>query len=235
MNNTQRILLAIYLPFTFLVLVFDHLYPGAEFVQYIKYTLMTTLFLSVIIARKKYPVQKVMATAFLFMVIADFFLVFSTTIDNLQTDLSPLGIAGFLIAYLFLITAYQRNFSVNKAVIITAVPFILIYIYVFLTLLPNLKGIMLIGTLIFGVVLCWMAWSSICTIYRGYYSEKAALMIALSGILMFIGDIGVAYSIFHPLYAGIHVPWLKNVIWATYIPGWTLLAVVINEERLRLY
>jgi hypothetical protein len=37
---------------------------------------------------------------------------------------------------------------------------------------------------------------------------------------------------FHPLYSKIFVPWLSNIIWAAYIPGWTLLAVIISEKNL---
>lgn len=235
MNNTQRILLAIYLPITVLVLIFDHLYPGEDMVQYLKYTTMITLFLSVIILKKKFHEQKIMAAAFFFLVIADFFLVFSTTLDNPKINLAPFGIGGFLFAYLCLIVAYQKNFKVGLAEIIAAISVLITFLYVFVSLLPYVHGPMLIGTLIFGIVLCYMTWSAICTVFRNYYYPKAALLIALSGILMFICDMGVAFSLFHPLYSGDPVPWLKNIIWGAYIPGWTLLAVIISEENLRIY
>ena len=61
MNNMQRILFVIYLPITFLILIFDHIYPIEDMVQYLKYTIMITLFLSSIIIKKKFYVQKIMA------------------------------------------------------------------------------------------------------------------------------------------------------------------------------
>lgn len=204
-------------------------------VQYFKYTVIITLFLSVIIMRKNFYEQKIMAAAFFFVAAADFFLVFSTTLDNLKIELVPFGIEGFFFAYLVLIVAYQKNFKIGKADITAAIPVVSIFLYVFVSLQPYVDGPVLIGALIFGIVLCYMTWSAICTVFRRYYNPKIAFLIAFSGILMFVSDMGVAFSQFHPLYSGIYVPWLKNVIWATYIPGWTLLAVIISEKNLRIY
>lgn len=231
MSNSQRTLLAVYLPMILLILIFDHLYPGADMVNYLKYTVMITLFLSVTSIRKKYPEQRTMALAFLFMVIADFFLVLSPTF-HLEVDLSPLGIGGFLLAYLCLITAYQKNFKLGRVELLSALPIALVFFWVYLTLWPYVHGLMLIGTSIFGIVLCYMTWTAVCTVSRGYFSPGAARLLALSGILMFICDLGVAMSMFHPLPTQVFVPWLKNIIWAAYVPGWTILAVVINEENL---
>jgi hypothetical protein len=176
-----------------------------------------------------------MATSFLFLVIADFFLVFANTIDNWKIDFSPFGAAGFLFAYLCLIVAYQKKFKVGKEEISTALPILIIFVYVVMSLKPYVKGFMLLGALIFGAVLCYMTWTSICTIFRKYFNPEITWLIAFSGILMFICDIGVAFSRFHPLYSKIYVPWLANLIWATYIPGWTLLAVIISEENLLIH
>jgi hypothetical protein len=228
MNNTQKTLLAVYLPLTLLLLIFDHLYPAADMVQYLRYTVMITLFLSVTSMSKKYQEQRIMAIAFFFVVIADFFLVFSTT-WHLSIDLSPLGGMGFLLAYLCLIAAYQRNFRIGWPEVLSAIPIALIFFWVFLILKPYVQGPMLIGALLFGIVLCYMTWTAVSTVYRGYYSPKIARLLALSGSLMFISDMGVAISMFHPDYAGVFVPWLKNFVWATYVPGWTLLALVISD------
>lgn len=65
-----------------------------------------------------------MALSFFFLVIADFFLVFADTIENLNIDLSPFGILGFLCAYLCLIAAYQKNFKLRKGEILAAIPFV---------------------------------------------------------------------------------------------------------------
>ena len=232
MNNTQRILLVIYLPMTLLILILDNIYPKEDMVLYLKYTIMITLFLSAITMQKKFREQKIMALSFFFLVVADFFLVFINTIDNLKLNFSAFGVAGFLFAYLCLIVTYQKNFKVGKEEIIIAIPIGIIFLYAVISLQPYVKGLMFIGALIFLSVLCYMTWTSICTIFRGYFNPKSAWLIAISGSLMFICDIGVAFSRFHPIYSKMYVPWLTNIIWTTYIPGWTLLVVIICEKNL---
>lgn len=232
MNNTQRIILVIYIPFTILIILLHNICPKEDMVFYLKYTIMISLFLSAATMKKKLKEQKFMALSLFFLVVADFFLVFVSTIDRLNMDLSTYGAIGFLFAYFCLILAYQKNFKIGKAEIITAIAILIIFIYVIISLQPYVKGVILVGSLIFGGVLCYMTWTSICTIYRKYFNAKITWIIALSGILMFICDVGVAFSRFHPLYSKIYVPWLANLIWATYIIGWTLLVVIISEENL---
>lgn len=232
MNKIQRILLAIYLPITLIILILDNICSGVYIVKYIKYAIMITLFLWATSIKRKTHEQRIMNLALFFVVVADFFLVFSTTIPNLKINRAPFGIAGFFFAYLCLIVAYQKNFKIDKASILSAIPATSFFIYVFSSLQSYVKGLMLIGVAIFGVVLCYMTWTSICTIFRKYYNPKIAFVIAVSGILMFICDMGVAYTMFDPQYSQVFVPWLENIIWASYIPGWTLLTVVISEEKL---
>lgn len=233
MRNTQRILIAIYFPITVLIFILDNYYPKENMVLYIKYGTMITLFLSALTIKKKFFEQKLMALSFFFLVIADFFLVFADTIQNLNMNLSPFGILGFLCAYLCLIAAYQKNFKLRKAEILIAIPFIIMFISVFGILMPYINNVVIkVGTLIFGVVLSYMAWTSICTIFRNYFTKKASRIIAVSGCLMFICDVGVAFSMFYPPFVMHHTPWLTNIIWTAYIPGWTLLAVLICEKNL---
>jgi hypothetical protein len=235
MNNTQRILLVIYSTLTVSIILVHNICPKENVGFYLKYIIMISLFLSAIIMRKKFSEQKLMALSLFFLVVADFFLVFISTIDKMKIDLSPIGAAGFLFAYLCLISAYQKNFKVGKQEIITAAAILIICIYVFISLQQYVKGIILIGALIFWLVLCYMTWTSICTIFRKYFNKKISWIIAISGVLMFICDMGVAFSRFHPLYSNSYVPWLANLIWVTYISGWTLLAVIISEEELLRY
>ncbi|OPJ58510.1 lysoplasmalogenase family protein [Clostridium chromiireducens] len=233
MNNAQRILMAIYFPITILILIFDNIYPKENMVLYLKYAIMVTLFLSAITIKKKFFEQKLMALSFFFLVIADFFLVFAYTIQNLKIDLSPFGILGFLCAYLCLIVAYQKEFKLGKAEILIAILFIIIFIVVFCILIPYINNVVMkAGILIFGAVLSYMTWTSVCTIFRNYFTKKASWIIAVSGSLMFICDVGVAFSIFYPPFVMQHTPWLTNIIWIAYIPGWTLLAVLICEKDL---
>lgn len=231
MSTTQRVLMVIYFPMTFLIFIFDNIYPKENMVLYLKYTIMITLFLSAVTMKKKFFEQKVMALSFFFLVIADFFLVFINTINNLNMDLSPFGIIGFLCAYICLIVAYQKNFKLGKMEIVAAIPLVIIFLCVFGLLMPYVKGIMKVGTLIFGAVLSYMTWTSICTIFRNYFTKKSSWLIAISGSLMFICDIGVAISMFYPPFVENHASWLTNIIWTAYIPGWMLLALLICEEK----
>jgi len=232
MNKIQKILLAIYLPMTLLILIIDNIYPKEDMVLYLKYSTMITLFLSAIKMKKKFREQKVMTLSLFFLVVADFFLVFINTIDNFNIDLSFVGVVGFLFAYLCLIVAYQKNFGVGKGEITTAILIVIGFICIIISLQPYVKGLMFVGILIFGLVLCYMTWTSICTIFRNYFKPKLARLIAISGVLMFICDIGVAFSRFHPLYLKGYMPWLPYIIWGTYIPGWTILAIIISEKNL---
>lgn len=216
-----------------MILILDNIFPEEDLIQYLKYAVMITLSIFSFKVRKKYVEQKIMALSFLFLLIADFFFGISSIIGYSKVELSALGIGGFILAYLCLIYAYHKNFKIGKAEIITAIPITLIGLFVFFSLRTYILGPVLIETIIFGFMLCYMTWSAVCTIFRGYFQTKAAYLIAISGILMFICDIGVGFSIFHPSCSGLRVSWLKNIIWGTYIPGWTLLSVIISERNLR--
>lgn len=231
MNNTQRVLLAIYLPFTILVLIFDHLYPEADAVQYVKYAVMTTLFFSVLIMQKQCREQRILVLAFFFMVIADLLSVFSPTLHFINCNLKPLGSVGFLLAYLCLIIVYQKNFRIGQVEISAAVPIAALYIVGLLLLRPYVDKVILVGAMLFGVVLCYMTWSGINTIFWQYYGLKTARLMAISASLILISDLAVGIASFHPQYSGMFIPWLKNIVWAAYIPAWTLLAAVVSEEH----
>ncbi|MEQ8153695.1 MAG: hypothetical protein ABRQ25_02200 [Clostridiaceae bacterium] len=60
MNNSQRIILSVYLPVTMMLLILDNVYPEQDFVRIIKYTVIITLFVSSLSVKKKYKEQKLM-------------------------------------------------------------------------------------------------------------------------------------------------------------------------------
>lgn len=233
MNTMQKRLLIIYLPLTFIILILDHIYPNIKMILRIKYIIMVTLFLSSIIAKKKFHEQKIMALSLFFLVIGDFFLVFYYTLD-LKMDLSPIGALSFLCAYICLIIAYHKNFKIDIKEIFAGIFISIILIYIFFSLSPYVHGFIFVGSLIFSLVLSFMTWTGICTLFRNYFTRKISKLIATSSILMFICDIGVAFSRFYPIYSKPFIPWLQNIIWITYIPGWTLLAVIIADDTLKL-
>lgn len=236
MNNVQKVLPVIYLPLTLVILLLDHFYAGADPVNFLKYSVMLTLCLAALCIKKETTEQKWMAASLVFIVFADFFMVFGADpanhINLYSYDLNrvPFGPIGFLLAYLCLIAAYQKNFKLGRAEVITAIIVTFICACFLVSLLPYLNGILLCGLVVFGIVLEYMVWSAICTIFRGYYKKSLAYIIALSASLMFICDLGVAFSNIYPACAGQFVPWMQNIIWGSYIPGWMLLVFIISDE-----
>lgn len=229
MNNSQKSLLAVYLPFTVLILILDNLYPVSDMVRYLKFTTMFTLFGTVMVVKKNTREQKIMAWAYFFLVLADFFMVLLTTFDTLNIYLESSGGIGFLIAYLFLIAALQKNFQLKRAEIIAAIPIAAVFLGIFFLLEPYLSLLFSIGVFIFQFVLCYMTWTAVCTLFRDYYNLKTARLITIASILILICDMAVVLSIFLPQYPSF-LPWSENIIWGSYVPGWTLLAVVIHED-----
>ncbi|MEI8200428.1 MAG: lysoplasmalogenase family protein [Eubacteriales bacterium] len=236
LNNVQKVLLAIYLPLTLAILLFDHIYTGVDLVNYLKYIVILTLCITALSIKKEKPEQKWMAASFLFIVFADIFLIFGANLaklinpDSFGLNQIPFGPLGFLLAYLCLIAAFQKNFKLGRADVITATLITVICAVFLVSLLPYINGILLTGLLIFGIVLGYMVWTAICTVFRGYYKKSLAYIISLSASLMFICDLGVAFSNIHPAFAGHFVPWMQNVIWGSYVSGWMLLVFVISDD-----
>ncbi|KJS88261.1 MAG: hypothetical protein JM58_01505 [Peptococcaceae bacterium BICA1-8] len=232
MNNFQKVLLVIYLPITIFILILDILYPGGNMVSYLKYATIISLFIVALKIKKNYTEQYFMNLAIFFAMFSDFFLVFCSTIPEISRSVVSFGIAGFILAYSLLIIAYQKNFKFGWGEFFTMLFVLSIFVPQYIILYPHINGWMFYGAVIFGLVLCYMAWTSICTIFRGYFNPKISRLIALSGFLMFICDLGVANDIFNPAFSNLFVPWLKNIIWGSYIPAWTLLVVLIAEKNL---
>lgn len=232
MNNTQRTIIAIYLPLTILIIIFHIFYQQQDVVLYLKYMTMFTMLLTAVFVKKKFREQKIIAVAFFFVIISDFFFVFSLTLDNFAINRDLFGMLGFLLAYVCLILAFSRNFKIGKIEIIIAVPIVAAFLFVFLSLKQYIKGPMFIAAIVFGIILFFMTWSAVSSMFRGYFSRKAARIIALVGLLLLISDLGgVAYNMFDPNFSDF-VLWNKNLIWGTYVPSWALMLFIICEENL---
>lgn len=232
MNTIQKCLLATYLPIMLLVLVMNGMYHDTKPVDYLKVIVSLSLLVVALSIPKKFTEQKTLAAAFFFMLLGDIFLVIPSTWNNMQIDLSPAGIASFMVAYLFVIAATQKNFKLGRVEVLTAIPILGAFLYVVTDLVPYIKGLMFIGVLVFGAVLCYMVWTAVSTVSRKYFIPQVACMMALAGCILFISDIAVAYELYYPLFAE-HVPiWINNFVRGTFILGWTILAMVIGEEKL---
>jgi len=192
MNNAQRVLLATYPIFTGLILLSEY-YSEPDFVAYLKVAVMLALTISVVWLAKACDEQKVMALAFIFMALGDFFFVIPLTREDL---LIPYGIASFLVAYVCLIVAFQKNVSFGLAEILIALPIMAVFLYIAAILQPYLPLPLFIGTLLFAAVLCYMTWTAICTLPRRFFGTKTAWFVALSACLILASDIRLAYEVF---------------------------------------
>lgn len=232
MNSKQKVLLSIFLPLSALIVILDNVFPGADMVNYFKFATVCAVFLASLKIAKRYREQVVLNVAVFFAVVGDFFLNLCSTVPELAVRVVPFGISGFLLAYILLIVVFHKKYSASWKELLAAVPVLAVFIPNLIILHPYVSGYMLWGTLLFGLVLCFMAWTSIGAMFRGYFRMEVSWRVALAGYLMFISDMGVANSLFNPAFAGHFVPWLENIIWGAYVPAWTLIAVTIAEDEL---
>jgi hypothetical protein len=234
MSNIQRVIMAVYFPLTIFFVVADNLYPADNLVRLIKFMTILTIFIAAFSIRKKFSEQKLMTIAVLFAVLGDFFLGFGERIPGIKSLDAPLGMLGFMISYIFLIIALHKNFSISRKNLLAVVPIALVYIPVFLNLARFITGPMFVAASIFGLVLCYMCWTALCCLLRGYFTRKTAWLLSLSGCLIFISDIVVANALFNPLFKGHFVPLLQNIIWITFVPAWALILATVAEENLKV-
>ena len=138
---------------------------------------------------------------------------------------------GFIIAYFFLVAAFQKNFSFGRKEIITLIPFVMFFSLVLVILAKYAVGFMFWAAVILGGVLCYTGMTMVASLYRGYFSKGTAWRIAIAGCILFISDMVVAFSIFHPAFQEFLL-WKELTIWGTYMIGWSLILSVSVEERL---
>ncbi|MDP4161100.1 MAG: lysoplasmalogenase family protein [Bacillota bacterium] len=234
MSDIQRLIIGVYFTLTMFYVVSVNLFPGDVLVRLTGWVTVLTIFIAALSIEKKCLEQKVLTVAAFFMVIGDFFLGLGERIGILKSWDVPLGMFGFMISYIFLIIAFQKNFSIKGKNLWAILPIAVVFITIFFNLAEFVKGPMFVAALVFGLVLCYMCWTALCSLFRGYFSKKAAWLIAISGCLIFISDMGVAHAVFNPLFKGQFVPWLKVYIWITFVPAWTLILATVTEENLKV-
>lgn len=232
MNNAQRSMIALYVPLTLLILWFRFLYENQDPALYLMFGVRLTMLLVVFCIVKKFREQKIIALAVFFTVVSDYFFVYAKTFDHEMANRNLFGLIGFVSVYIVLIVAFHRNFKWSIRELLALIPFFGVFTYVFIVLQPYVKGFMYPAALTCGFVLCFAAWTMVCTMFRRYFTKKVAWMIAVAGILLFSGDMFVAFSIFHPDFMQF-ILWKEIIIWATYMPGWLLLLLVAADERLK--
>lgn len=181
--------------------------------------------------KKNYSEQKMLVPAFLCTVISDYFFVLLRATNPDFSNRNLYGMLGFIVAYLFLIAAFQRNFSFGRHTIITLVPFVIIFGVVLAALAKYAVGFMFWAAIVLGIVLCYTGMTMVSSLFRNYFSRESAWRIAAASCILFFSDMVVAFSLFHPAYKEFLL-WKENLIWGTYMLGWTLLLIVAAEDRL---
>ena len=230
MNKVQRMLLAIYAPLLLLLLVLDPSGEGFRSLQYTRYAVVFSLFLAVAVMDKPYPLQRAMAPAFAGMAAGDFFLVFLHLLTPAASQLAWLGMVCFMAAYLCLARAYGRERTGRGVRLPLLLPPLLASTVIAASLSPYLQGPLRLLGLVFLGLLSLMTYRAWAAAREASFAPRVARCLALSALLMFLCDGGIAFSLFHPLYSRVYPPLLKNLVWCAYLGGWVLAGVVIADE-----
>jgi len=76
---------------------------------YLKFGVRIAMFLTAVIIWKKYREQKIIVLAFFCTVVSGFYFSFVRAIDSNLVNRDLYGMIGFILAYLFLVAAFQGN------------------------------------------------------------------------------------------------------------------------------
>jgi hypothetical protein len=229
MNRIQKMVLAGFLTLTVIELILVYIYDTSSLVRCVQFAGTVLLFMIAAIVKKEHREQRILVFGFLFSVIGDFFLILLPVIRK-GADATMLGIVCFLLSYVFIIWAFNRNFRMKLSDGLLALPFIAAVVYYFATMLMYIKGVMIIAVLLFSITITIMAWTSVCTLVRGYFTKRVAIIAAIAAAALFLSDMGVAYALFYPPLKG--SVWLEMFVRATYVPAWTFLLVVVCEKNI---
>jgi hypothetical protein len=189
------------------------------------------MFITVVVIKKRYMEQKLIALAFAFTVISDYFFVFIYTFDKAVANSQLFGMIGFIGAYLCLIITFSKKFKIGKAELITIGPFTVIFTVLFLSLQQYAEGVMYSAGIVLGIILCIFGMTMVSTLFRDYFSKQVAWLLAIAGCMMFFSDLFVALALYHPDFK-VFLLWREIAVVATYVPAWTLLMLVASEEHL---
>ena len=228
MNRSQSLILVVFLPLTLLILAVQILYPDQDPVYFIRYLVRIFMLAWVFRLALQHRGKWLLFLAFLSTVISDYYFVLMRASDPGMQNRELYGIVGFLAAYLFLIAAFQRNFHIGKKELLASIPFIGVFTAVFILLEPYATGFLYPAASTMGVVLCYTGMTMVSTLFRHHFSRRIAWFAACAIAILFLSDMMVAFSIFHPDFQGFLV-WKETFIWGTYMPGWILLMLEAAE------
>ncbi len=230
MSLDQRNLLIVFLSLTMVLLVMEEMGIDKDILTHSRYLVVIMLSIATYSKRGRSHEQKILFLAFPLMILGDFFLVLSYSINGFPGELRYIGFIPFSAAYLLIARIYIRGFRWKKWLLLPTIVYGLLLVVIGIIIIPYLNGVQrLLGSMV-ALSLTMMAWAGASAIWNGYYGSRTALMMAFSGLLMVICDYGVALDLFYPGIGAIRSALAVNLVWLTYIPGWTILALVVVER-----
>lgn len=230
----------VFSPLIILLVILRVLVPGNAFVGFFQYGICLALAISILTARKHTRIQKRLGLSLIFLLLGDFFLIFVVALRQppinmkIGIDCFPFGILAFLAAYAIMISAYLKNITLSWRSVLIMLPILALFIFEVIFVSPHVQGILLIGLILFGVVLCCLAWSGINTILSRHYTRQAAWQMAISASLIMLGDLAVGFNQFHPLFTSAGSDfgkWLDAFIVLIYLPGWVLVGIIACQDK----
>lgn len=230
MNRIQRILAVSYGSLTILILLCHLIYTNTAPSLILTFTVRATMVALAFLLPTAFREKKRLRAAFFFTLVSDFFFIFVKLYNNDMPNREMYGMMGFILAYFFLTWTFSDRLRLGKKELLTILPFITIFLILFLTLRQYAQGFMFPVGVGIGLMLSFTGLATVSTTFRHYFTKRAALYIALAGSLMFFSDLFVAYSIYHPDWKTFML-WKENTIWGTYVPAWTLLLLLLAEDQ----
>lgn len=231
MNISQKRIFFLYFLSSILLAVGDHLYPALPIIRYGKFFFIASLFLLALSFRKSFREQVLLTFALFFVTLGDSMFILSNTLRSYHQLVAPLGGFSFLLAYLILISLFQKGRSFDRRHILVLIPVLIVYLPVFILCYPFVTGLKYLAVFTFSLFLCYMAWRALCSVFEKYYTAKIIRCMAGAGYLILISDLAVGLAVFYPPCSGIFSPWLENIIWVPFIMAWTLITVITAEKE----
>ena len=229
MKNIQKIILSVLLALTFLACLMHLLGAGDIITAMVEYSSTVLLFILAVASGRSEGVGLPVKLAFFLSLIGDLFLaVLPNLIPGFSGSLSGMGF--FLLAYVALSGAFWKNMTIGKKEKKTALVLILLLTGYLALTLPWVGGFMQTALVAFCLVIAFMAWMAVSTLYRGWFAPRAAWLIAAGAASIVISDMVVGLVLFHPAFAD-PSPWIKIFIRLTYTPAWTLFLLMLFEEK----
>ncbi|WP_422485482.1 lysoplasmalogenase family protein [Gudongella sp. DL1XJH-153] len=233
MNNFGRNLPVVFTVFTAVLITMEALGIDGDVISYSRYAVMLILCISVYVGRGSSLEQRRLFWAFPFMVVGDFFLVYSYTLDGFPQIMRYFGFIPFSIAYIIITRVYLEGFKWNINSILVAIIYGLSILGLGSKIYPLINGIEIVLGTIVALTVTIMAWAGASALWNGVYNRRVAAMMAISGMLMVVCDYGVALDLFYPEFYQIREELVLNLVWLTYIPGWVILALVVVDRDIK--